>query len=222
MPVPELPPPGRDQYRTLAGAGQHELKVKRSRFVGLAAPAADENAARAWVQAQERRFHDARHVCYGYRLGHHDHIREVRSDAGEPSGTAGEPILAALRKQGISDAVVVVVRYFGGIKLGTGGLSRAYGETAECALTTAGARTVLLGRRFTLEFPYPLRKTLDHLLRQCRGRIYAESYTETIRWGIWLPHSQCAGFSLRLTESTAGAVPLREEPDAGDVPPPGR
>ncbi len=212
-PPPAAPPPG-DHYLTLAGEGRHELKVKRSRFIGLAAPAPDEAAARHWIHAQERRFHDARHVCYGWRLGHHQNILENRSDAGEPSGTAGEPILSALRKAGVSDAVVVVVRYFGGVKLGTGGLSRAYGEAAELAVVAAGKRTVLLGRHFELTFPYSLRKTLDHLLRQCRGEIEAESYREIIRWRIWLPHSQCEPFARLLTESTAGAVSLREEPEA--------
>ncbi len=215
MPTPpSSPPPPEDHYLTLAGEGRHELKIKRSRFIGLAAPAADEAAARQWIHEQERRFHDARHVCYGWRLSHHENILENRSDAGEPSGTAGEPILAALRKAEASDAVVVVVRYFGGIKLGTGGLSRAYGEAAELAVTAAGTRTVLLGRRFELTFPYALRKTLDHLLQRCRGEIEDESYSEIIHWRIWLPHSQCEPFARQLTESTAGTVSLHEEPES--------
>lgn len=210
-PRPPLLP--EDFFLTVAGEAVCEVKIKRSRFIGLVSPVCDSAAVHTWIEGQEKRYHDARHVCFGWRLGHGPAITENRSDAGEPSGTAGEPILAALRKVEVSDAVVVVVRYFGGIKLGTGGLSRAYGETAAAALEQAGTRVVQLGRDLALEFPYAQRKTLDHLLQQCRGRIRDESYTEQISWRIWLPHSQYPLFLAKVREATAGAVVPREFPE---------
>jgi len=210
-PRPPLPP--EDFFLTVAGEAACEVKIKRSRFIGLVAPVCEATAVRSWVEVQEKRYHDARHVCFGWLLCNGTATTENRSDAGEPSGTAGEPILAALRKVDVSDAVVVVVRYFGGIKLGTGGLSRAYGEAAGTVLEQAGTRVVRLGRDLALDFPYDQRKTLDYLLQQCRGRIRDESYTEQISWRIWLPHSQYPKFLAMVREATAGSVVPREFPE---------
>lgn len=198
-----------DSYWTVAGDAASELKVQRSRFLGRVGPAADQIAARAFIKAQETAFHDARHVCYAWRLGYGQDITEIRSDAGEPAGSAGEPLLAALRKADISDAVVVVVRYFGGVKLGTGGLARAYGQAAETALAASPRREILLGRDFELSFPYTLQKTLDRLLAAHGGRIIREDYTEAVSWGIWLPHSTWETFARALTEATSGRVELQ-------------
>ncbi|MHB8080419.1 MAG: YigZ family protein, partial [Candidatus Krumholzibacteriia bacterium] len=153
-------------YATLAGQGEAELRVERSRFVALAAPAADEAGARLLVAGQTRRHHDARHVCFGWRGGPGAGGRELRSDAGEPAGTAGEPILAALRHADLAEAVVVVARWFGGVKLGTGGLGRAYGAAAAAALAAAPRRVVIPGAEGRLRFAYALEKTVAHLLEQ--------------------------------------------------------
>jgi uncharacterized YigZ family protein len=142
-----------DSYTTLAAAGAADLKVRRSTFLAMAAPAADDGAARAVVEELRRRHHDARHVCSAWRLGRGAGLREQRHDDGEPSGTAGEPILQAIRGLDLTDAVVAVVRYFGGVKLGTGGLARAYAAAAQAALAAAPRRTVRLGRRGRLTFP---------------------------------------------------------------------
>lgn len=197
-----------DSYLTLAGETRAEIKVQRSRFIALAAPAETEADARAIIEAMARQYHDSRHVCHGWRLGHSPATVENRSDAGEPSGTAGEPILAALRKLDLVDAVVVVVRYFGGVKLGTGGLQRAYAAAAEAALEGAPAREVLLGRVFTVDFPYAFQKTMGHLLEGCRGKVTDEQYSEQVRWRVWLPHSTWENFAAALTEASAGGVSL--------------
>ncbi len=207
MPEAHLNTPApEDYYQTIASTATAELKVKRSRFIGLVRPISSAEEARIWIKAQEKAYHDARHVCYAWRLGHHQNVQEIRCDAGEPAGTAGEPLLVSLRRVDVSNAVVVVIRYFGGIKLGTGGLARAYGETAETAVTKAGLRTVLLGRQFSLTFPYPLRKTVAHLLTQCQGKIKTETYSAEIQWQIWLPMSRCQDFEKALKESTAGTI----------------
>ena len=166
--LPPVTPDPPDQVLSLAGEGRAELRVQRSRFLAWTAAAADETAARAFIAEAGRVHHDARHVCWAWRLGRSASPAEARGDGGEPAGTAGEPILAALRKADLVDCVGVVLRWFGGIKLGTGGLARAYGEAAALALEAAPRREILLGRRFGLRFPYPLQKSLRRDL--CRAR----------------------------------------------------
>ncbi|MCP4571935.1 MAG: DUF1949 domain-containing protein [bacterium] len=202
------PPPG--SFDTLGTPGQAETRVQRSRFVAYAAPVADEAAARAYVDEIGRRHHDARHVCWAARFGLVDDPREIRADSGEPAGTAGEPILRALRQAGITDCVGVVVRWFGGVKLGTGGLGRAYGEAAALAVAAAARRTVLLGVRAELVFPYALQKTVRHHLDGHEGRIESEEYGAEVRWTVWLPRGRAGELRERLVEASADALAWRD------------
>lgn len=202
-----------DSYFTLGEPSEVETKVQRSRFIALASPAADEASARLFIAEIKKRFHDSRHVCHGWRLGLEPETEENRNDDGEPSGTAGEPILVAIRRSGLTDVVVTVVRYFGGIKLGTGGLARAYGGAADMVLEAAEPVEILMGRHFDLEFPYPRRKTVAHLLQQYRGKTTNEEYGAGIQWRIWLPHSTWQGFVNALTEATAGELSAVEIPE---------
>ena len=140
-------------YRAPRAPARGELRVKGSRFLAVVAPAADEAAARAAVEALAREHPGATHHCFAWRLGAEP--RERSSDAGEPAGTAGPPILRALRGAGLSDAVAVVTRWFGGVKLGKGGLARAYAGAARAAL--AGVETVDRVPTVTLEVEVPYR-----------------------------------------------------------------
>lgn len=207
-----------DSYLTLAAPGRAEIKIQRSRFLAQAAGAPDEEAARTVLEAMARQYHDSRHVCHAWRLGPPPATREMRSDAGEPSGTAGEPILAAIRKADLVDVVVVVVRYFGGVKLGTGGLQRAYGQAAELALAQAPTREVLLGREFLVNFPYSFQKTLRHLLEGARGRVLAEEYADQVSWTLWVPHSSCSDLASAVTEASAGGITLAAQPEGTSGP----
>lgn len=203
-----------DSYLTIEGPAEVETKIQRSRFIALASPASDEADAKLFIAEVRKRFHDSRHVCHGWHLGLGADTSENRNDDGEPSGTAGEPILVAIRRSGMTDLVIAVVRYFGGIKLGTGGLGRAYGGAADLVLEEASVRKILLGREFDLHFPYTRRKTVQHLLHQHGGRIVREEYGADIDWRIWLPHSAWQGFVKVLTEATAGnlaAIAVDEE-----------
>ncbi len=201
-----------DNFLTLAGPAESELKVQRSRFLALAFPVRTEQEAQAFLSETARRFHDSRHVCYGYQLGVGENSITRKSDDGEPSGTAGEPILAAIGKLELTDVLVVVVRYFGGVKLGTGGLARAYGQAGAMALAEAAVREVHLGREFMIRFPYSQQKSIRRLLETRGGRLVDQQYGETVSWSIWLAHSVWRGFAEALTELTAGKVDL-EDPD---------
>jgi len=200
-------------YATLAGRGEAELRVERSRFVALAAPTAAEADARLLVAETLRLHHDARHVCFGWRGGPDGGWRELRSDAGEPAGTAGEPILAALRHAEIAAATVVVARWFGGVKLGTGGLGRAYGAAAAAALAAAPRRVVIPGAEHRLRFAYAHERTVAHLLERHDGRLVRRDYGPQVAWQVWLPEATRAAFAGELAEATAGAVALDSTTD---------
>jgi uncharacterized YigZ family protein len=197
-----------DSYRTLASLATAELKVQRSRFLAEVAPAPTEAAARAVVDRMTRKYHDCRHICYAWRGGTGSQLRELRHDGGEPAGTAGNPLLMALRQAGVTDAVAVVARYFGGIKLGTGGLARAYGDVATLALASAEQRTVVRGRESRLCFAYSWQKPLASLLGRHGGTILEELYADRVTWRIWLPASAIEAFTTDLQEVTAGVVKM--------------
>jgi uncharacterized YigZ family protein len=130
-----------DARRVPARGGRGEIREKGSRFLGFAAQAASPDASEAFLQKLRREHHDATHVAFAWRLG--TGCESLKSsDDGEPSGTAGRPIASAIASAGLTDVVVAVVRYFGGTKLGTGGLARAYREAAALALEGCGATTV--------------------------------------------------------------------------------
>lgn len=202
-----------DSYRTIAHAAETELKVQRSRFLALVFPIDNEKDARDRLAETARRYHDARHVCYGYKLGTGPESLTRKSDAGEPSGTAGEPLLTAISKLDLTDVLVIVVRYFGGIKLGTGGLARAYGQAGTQVLEQAGIRRVDQGREFLVTFPYAREKSIRKLLESREGRLVKQQYGQDVSWRIWLPHSAWRGFGETLTEITAGTISLEEPLD---------
>lgn len=125
-----------DSYVTLTALASARYTVKMSRFLSFAFPVTTEAEAKALVKKVGNDYHDARHVCWAYMLGY-DRSRWQSNDNGEPSGTAGKPILGQINSLGLTDVLVVVVRYFGGIKLGTGGLIEAYRTAARMALEEA-------------------------------------------------------------------------------------
>ena len=131
-----------DSRRVPAREGRGEVREKASRFFGLAAPAPTARAAEEFLERLRREHHDATHVAYAWRVGMPGAESLKASDDGEPSGTAGRPITAAISSAGLTDVAVAVVRYYGGTKLGTGGLARAYRQAADLALAGCGSATV--------------------------------------------------------------------------------
>lgn len=125
-----------------AGKGRAEIRERASRFLAFAFPASDTEQAAGEVARLKKQYHDATHVAFAWKIGSGDSAVARSSDAGEPSGTAGKPIAAAIESAGIGDVAVAVVRYFGGTKLGTGGLARAYREAAGQAIAAAGTKTL--------------------------------------------------------------------------------
>lgn len=142
-----------DTYRSIAGPSQGLYKDNGSRFIALAFPVETEEEVRQTVSRLRKEYHDARHHCYAYRIGKDGGLWRA-SDDGEPSGTAGRPILGQIDSAGLSDVLIVVVRYFGGIKLGVPGLIRAYKASSADALSSAETVEKTAGEWLRLDFPY--------------------------------------------------------------------
>lgn len=172
---------GAEPYRTLAGHGTDELLVERSRFLAHALPVRSVDQAEAFVQKLRRAHHDARHVCYGLRVGRGAQGVDRSNDDGEPARTGGFPLWQLLDGEELVDALIAVVRYFGGVKLGMGGLARAYREAGRMALEAAGAHTRYPEVELELCVPYRMLDPFHHLLGQLEGaRTLEVDYTDEV------------------------------------------
>jgi uncharacterized YigZ family protein len=164
-------------YLTPAGTAEGEIREKGSRFLAVIGPAADEAAAKVGLAAVARRYPDATHHCWAWRIGAPP--RERSSDAGEPAGTAGVPILQVLRgvgPSGLSDVLAVVVRWFGGTKLGKGGLARAYSAATREALQRLAVATRTPAVRLALRVPYERVGAVKRLIHPPEVELEAEEY----------------------------------------------
>lgn len=156
--------PTEDSYITLASQGESVYTEKRSKFLAFAVHVANEDEAKEVVGAYRKKYYDARHVCYAYILG--DQAERTRAnDDGEPSGSAGQPILRQIVSHGLTYTLVVVVRYFGGVKLGTGGLAVAYKTAAGDALDQAETKECIVRATVKACVPYT---EVDAVMRQAK------------------------------------------------------
>ena len=166
-------------YRVPTGEARAEIREKGSRFLAVLRPAAGEGAARAALEELTAAHRDASHHCWAWRLGFPP--RERGSDAGEPHGTAGEPMLQVLRGAELSDVLAVVIRWFGGVKLGKGGLARAYAGAVRAALTDLPSAVRRPTVRLALQLPFDRLGAVRRLLRPPRVSLEEESYGEVAR-----------------------------------------
>jgi uncharacterized YigZ family protein len=166
-------------YTAPRGTARGEVRDRGSRFLAVVAPAVSEEEAAAVVEALRREHPDATHHCYAWRLG--DEPRERSSDDGEPAGTAGVPILQVLRGRELSDVVAVVVRWFGGTKLGKGGLARAYAAAAGEAADAVPRLRRVPRDELALELPYDTLGAVKRLVHPPEVELAAESYGERVR-----------------------------------------
>ena len=149
----------------------------RSKFLAFAIPVRTADEAMDWVERYQKDYYDARHVCWAYRLGA-DGQAYRSNDNGEPSGTAGKPILGQIVSHNVSDVLVVVVRYFGGVKLGTSGLIVAYRTAANEALTAANKTQRLVEQQMTLTFTYDHMNLVMRMVKDLSPRILSQDYTD--------------------------------------------
>jgi uncharacterized YigZ family protein len=159
-----------DEYKTLKEISQGLYKEKGSKFIAIATPAASLDEVRQQLEMLHKRYHDARHHCYAYRLGEEPY--EIRhNDDGEPSGTAGKPIFGQIQSFGLTNVLIVVIRYFGGVKLGTGGLIQAYRTAAKDAIENGTIITKIWTARLEIRFNYLQMNDVMHIIKEENLRI---------------------------------------------------
>lgn len=178
-------------------------KIKGSRFIADVSPVADEEQALAHVARVAAREHAARHVAWAYRLGADGGVCRS-SDAGEPSGSAGRPILAAIEGADLTFVCVTVTRYFGGTKLGVGGLVRAYGGCAAEGLAETPAREIVPVRPVSVEVPYDALGLLETFLAREAVERPEGRYGEVVRFTFAIPSAEAEEFAARLVDATHG------------------
>lgn len=193
---------------------QHEIVIKKSRFITFIHHAETPTAAHEFIQQTRQTYPDARHVCWAFIAGNpHSTTNLSCSDDGEPAGTAGKPMLNVLQHSGLGEIVTIVVRYFGGIKLGTGGLVRAYGgavnETLD--LTPRQIKVPLLA--FQLSVPYPLEDAVRKLLQRHSASIQQTDYAILLTLHAQCPQTKWSSLQQALQNTTRGEVVV-EQPSA--------
>lgn len=167
-----------DSYFTISGKGEGKVTEKMSRFLSFALPLSSQEEAREIVKDFQNRYHDSRHVCWAYKLGPKGEIWQL-NDNGEPSGTAGKPILGQLNSYNVTDTIVIVVRYFGGIKLGTPGLISAYREAARLALEDAGKEERFEQSDYRITFPYAAMNDVMKVVKSEAVQVLNQSFDNT-------------------------------------------
>ncbi|MEA2415141.1 MAG: hypothetical protein QOI58_1798 [Thermoanaerobaculia bacterium] len=189
-----------DHYRTLAAPSEFRQKIDRSEFLGIAFHIEDDDAFFAELAVLTKRHYDATHLCWAFRLFANGEIRARSADAGEPSGTAGKPILSAIEGADLYDTAIIVVRWYGGVKLGTGGLSRAYRETAAEALRAASIEDRYVYQRFRVTVPFDQLGVVYRLIDAPHVVLAAEHFGETNEFDFDVRISRADEFAKTLIE----------------------
>ena len=207
-----------ESYLVPGEYGEAELVEKRSRFIGQVWRVETEEEARERVEQVRKKYHDARHHCWCYLLREGGVLRY--SDDGEPQGTAGQPMLNVFQKEGVTNAVCVVTRYFGGILLGAGGLTRAYGSTAKLALDGAGLCRMRLWASLLVSCPYGLYERMRLLVEKSGGAVENADFGADVALTVLLPAQDVEAFREQVTELSAGAVEVLVEEETFRPGPP--
>ena len=190
------------EYQIPTAFGQAELVEKRSAFLGHVWPVESEEEARACIEQSKKKYHDARHNCWCYRL--REGGAERYSDDGEPQGTAGQPMLNVFQREEVTNVCCVVTRYFGGILLGAGGLVRAYTQSAKDALDAAGISVVRRWVEVAVPCTYAQFERMKLEVEAHGGLVGEVAYTDAVRIQALLPEGEAGSFSDRVIELSAG------------------
>ncbi|MDR0961411.1 MAG: YigZ family protein [Mediterranea sp.] len=186
-----------DTYKTIAAPAEGIYTEKRSKFVAQALPVRSVDEIKSHLEAFQKKYYDARHICYAYMLGHER--KEFRAnDNGEPSGTAGKPILGQINSGELTDILIVVVRYFGGIKLGTSGLIVAYRAAAAEAIAAATIIEKTVDEEVTALFEYPFMNDVMRIVKEEEPEIVAQSYDMDCRITLRIRSSMMPKLRMRL------------------------
>lgn len=197
----------RTNYLTVNTEGEHEIIIQKSRFITYISRAESEEEALNFINEIKKVHHTASHNCSAYLIGEHDEIQKANDD-GEPSGTAGVPMLEVLKRQQLKDTVVVVTRYFGGIKLGSGGLIRAYGRATSEGIEATGIVERILHFLVKVTIDYTWLGKVENEVRQSHYPLKEINYTDGVDLFIYVPHDQYEQFENWITELTSGQATI--------------
>ena len=196
-----------NQYKTVYSGGEAEIVEKKSRFIATVLPVKSEEEALTFIEAMRKKYWNATHNCFAYVIGEHFQVQRC-SDDGEPSGTAGKPMLDVLLGEEIHDVVVVVTRYFGGTLLGTGGLVRAYSGATKEGLLASKVIAKLYGKKYSIQTDYTGLGKIQYILGQ-RGLTVLDSvYTDKVELEVLLPVEEVKVVLEEITEGTNGQAVL--------------
>ena len=188
-----------DTYLTIAAPSEGVFREKMSKFLAFAHPVTTVGDAKAIIATYQKKYFDARHVCWAYMLGF-DRTDFQSNDNGEPSGTAGKPILGQINSFNLTDVVIVVVRYFGGIKLGTSGLIAAYREAARIALDEAEIVERTLMKQIEFTFPYLSMNDVMRTVKQCNLAILSQQFDNACSMTVAVRADDHAAITARLSD----------------------
>lgn len=197
-----------EEYLMVEAPGQGEIVEKKSRFIANVFPVQNEEEALIYIEEIKKKYWDARHHCYAYAIGKNNEIQRF-SDDGEPQGTAGKPILEVLAKGNIHNTLIVVTRYFGGTLLGTGGLVRAYGQSAKAGIENAKVVRVCDGVSFQLNCDYNSIGKIKYIMAQ-RNIMAEEEYGEDVTFHINMKRQDFELLKKQITDATGGKATFGE------------
>lgn len=196
--------PKEDQFQTIEDVIRTEIKVKSSKFIATALPIANLEDANDSLNIIKQEFFDATHNCYAYRLGQFADIYKF-SDDGEPNGSAGKPILYTISKFDFTNILVVVTRYYGGTKLGVGGLVRAYSDSTEESLKIAIPKIIFISTNYKIKCSYQDVSLVKRLITDFAIK-HNEQYTDVVEFDIEIPKSLCNYFENFIFEKSNGKI----------------
>lgn len=194
-------------YYTVKGRGQHEIVIQKSRFIAHVARVETEEEAQEFIQEIKKEHWNATHNCSAYIIGEHDQIQKANDD-GEPSGTAGVPMLEVLKKRQLKDTAVVVTRYFGGIKLGAGGLIRAYSKATSEGLNAVGIVERMLTTVMHVKIDYTWLGKLENELRSSVYTIKDIDYLDNVEFEVYVKEEQIPAFEEWVIDMTNGQAEI--------------
>mgnify|MGYP001723697465 FL=1 len=200
-----------DTYKTITEPSEGIYTEKRSKFIAIALPVRTHEEIKAHLEVYQKKYYDARHVCYAYMLGH-ERKDFCSNDNGEPSGTAGKPILGQINSNELTDILIVVVRYFGGIKLGTSGLIVAYKAAAAEAIASATIVEKTVDDEVTVLFEYPFMNDIMRIVKEKEPEIIQQSYDMDCSMTLRIRRSMMPRLMARLEKvETARIIDDKEE-----------
>lgn len=188
-----------DTYKTIAQKSEGTYTEKRSKFLAFAHPVETLDQIKELIEGYKKKYYDARHVCYAYMLGA-DRVTFRANDDGEPSSTAGKPILGQINSKELTNILVVVIRYFGGVKLGTSGLIIAYKEATIAALSNANVIEKQVEELISYTFPYVMMNSVMKVVKELNPKIVSQTYDQTCQITLSIRRSMAPILQERLNK----------------------